>query len=106
MTNGNTPMPTNGSSTELVFAGPDGEPFTTSLVIAAETGNQHKNVLGLIRENLDDLNEVGRVAFQTRVAGQSPNPTVYAELDEPASALLMTYLRNTPKIKAFKKRLV
>lgn len=93
---------------EVVFAGPDGEPITTSSVIAAETGNQHKNVLGLIRANLCDLKEVGRVAFQTRpfqTAGGTQRREI-AEMDEPAAALLMTYLRNTPVVRDFKKRLV
>lgn len=95
-------------NTELVFADSDGEPFTTSLVIAEETGNRHKNVLDLIRENFADLNDVGRVAFQTRpfeTAGGVQRREV-AELDEPAAALLMTYLRNNPVVKDFKKRLV
>lgn len=97
-------------STELVFAGADGEPFTTSLVIAAETGNQHKPLRELIEENLADLNEVGVARFQTAKPSASENgggrPTKYAELDEPAAALLMTYLRNSPVVKDFKKRLV
>ncbi|OHU23435.1 hypothetical protein BKG77_07160 [Mycobacteroides chelonae] len=97
--------PTNS---ELVFAGSDGEPFTTSLVIAAETGNDHASVVRLIRENATDLNEVGRVRFEIRpfetAGGTQRRPE--ADLDEPASALLMTYLRNTPKVKDFKKRLV
>lgn len=95
-------------ATEIVFVGADGEPFTTSLVIADETGNGHASVLRLIRENLDDLNEIGRVGFEIRpfdTAGGTQRREV-AVLDEPASALLMTYLRNTPKVKDFKKRLV
>nr|WP_052741248.1 Rha family transcriptional regulator [Mycobacterium sp. UM_NZ2] len=93
-------------STELVFADNEGELFTTSLVIAEQTGNRHKNVLDLIRTHLADLKEVGRVAFETRVAGQSPNPTTYATLDEPASALLITNLRGCPVVWDFRKRLV
>lgn len=96
---------TNG---ELVFIGSDGEPFTTSLVIAAETGNEHASVIRLIRENLDDLNELGRVRFEIapfETAGGTQRREI-AELDEPASALLMTYLRNSPVVKVFKKRLV
>ncbi|TDH46003.1 hypothetical protein E2F47_27490 [Mycobacterium eburneum] len=95
-------------SSELVFAGDDGEPFTTSLVIANETGNQHKNVVELIRANLADLRDVGRVAFETRpfeTAGGTQRREV-AKLDEPAAALLMTYLRNSPVVKVLKKRLV
>ncbi|OHU68848.1 hypothetical protein BKG86_02010 [Mycobacteroides chelonae] len=97
--------PTNS---ELVFAGSDGEPFTTSLVIAAETGNDHASVVRLIRENATDLNEVGRVRFEIRpfdtAGGTQRRPE--ADLDEPAAALLMTYLRNTPVVRDFKKRLV
>lgn len=96
------------TNTELVYAGADGEPFTTSLVIATETENEHRAVLQLIRGNLADLNEVGRVAFEMRpfeTAGGTQRREV-AELDEPAAALLMTYLRNSPVVKDFKKRLV
>lgn len=96
---------------DLVFSGPDGEPFTTSLVIANETGNEHASVIKLIRENADDLSEVGALRFE--IAKGKPLPqggfakaTEYAELDEPAAALLMTYLRNSPVVKDFKKRLV
>lgn len=95
-------------STDLVFVGDDGEPFTTSLVVADETGNEHRAVLQLINANLGDLNEVGRVAFQMRpfeTAGGTQRRQI-ALLDEPSAALLMTYLRNTAKIKDFKKRLV
>lgn len=96
------------SGDALVFVGSDGEPSTTSQVIAAETGNEHRAVLQLIRANLADLNDVGRVAFEMRpfeTAGGQQRREV-AELDEPASALLMTYLRNSPVVKDFKKRLV
>jgi phage regulator Rha-like protein len=94
---------------EIVFAGDDGEPFTTSLVIASETKNAHASVIKLIRDNLADLNDVGLVRFEIR-----PRPTgqhggghmEYAVLNESAVALLMTYLRNTPVVKDFKKRLV
>ncbi|WP_195166916.1 Rha family transcriptional regulator [Mycobacteroides abscessus] len=97
------------TAANLVFAGPDGEPFTTSTVIAAETGNEHASVIRLVRENLNDLNEVGLVRFEIRPRpeGQHGGGDVrYAELDEPAAALLMTYLRNTPVVRDFKKRLV
>lgn len=95
-------------SADLVFLGDDGEPFTTSLVIATETGIQHKNILELIRAYLDDLDEVGRVAFETRPF-ETAGGTQYREvalLDEAAAALLMTYLKNTAVVRIFKKRLV
>ncbi|MCH9729826.1 MAG: phage regulatory protein/antirepressor Ant [Actinomycetia bacterium] len=97
--------PING---DLVFVDDKGEAFTTSLVIAAETENEHASVIKLIRDNTDDLNEVGRVRFEIRPF-ETPGGVQrreIAELDEPASALLMTYLRNSPVVKDFKKRLV
>ncbi|MGV0634459.1 phage regulatory protein/antirepressor Ant [Mycolicibacillus trivialis] len=94
----------NSTNTDLVFAGSDGEPFTTSLVIATETGNEHRAVIQLVRNYVDDLNEVGTSAFEMRKTGG--RPTEYAILDEPASALLMTYLKNTAPVRDFKKRLV
>lgn len=96
-------------SADLVFLGDDGEPFTTSLVIATETGNEHASVMRLVRENLDDLNEVGLVRFEIRPRpeGQHGGGDIqYAVVDEPAAALLMTYFRNSPVVKEFKKRLV
>lgn len=94
------------ASTALVTRDADGLPTTTSLAIADGTGNQHKNVLELIRNNISDFEEFGRVAFETRVAGQSPNPTKYAVLNEQHATLLLTYMRNSEIVKAFKKRLV
>ncbi|MCV7210209.1 Rha family transcriptional regulator [Mycolicibacterium canariasense] len=92
------------STTELVFMGNDGEPFTTSLVIAEQTGNEHASVIKLIRDNSVDLSEIGTLRFE--IAKSGGRPTEYAVLDEPAAALLMTYLRNSPVVKDFKKRLV
>lgn len=89
---------------ELVFVGSDGEPFTTSLVIASQTGNEHRAVMQLVRNYVADLNEVGSSAFEMRKT--SGRPTEYAVLDEPAAALLMTYLKNTAPVRVFKKRLV
>lgn len=97
------------TNTEIVFMGDDGEAFTTSLVIAVESENQHASVIRLVRENLDDLNEVGLVRFEIRPrpAGQHGGGDIQvAILDEPASALLMTYLKNTSPVRDFKKRLV
>lgn len=93
---------------EIVFVGPRREPYTTSLVVADETDNEHRSVLQLIRNNLADFNEVGRVAFEMRpfdTAGGVQRRDI-ALLDEPAATLLVTYLRNNEKVRGFKKRLV
>lgn len=101
-----------------------GELVTTSLAIADGTEVEHKNVLGLIRKYVDDLEEFGRVAFETRPfdsnsAFQTPNSenvghdrdargrrTEIAFLNEPQATLLLTYMRNSDIVRGFKKALV
>lgn len=86
----------------------DGTAVTTSLVIAEGTGVQHKNVMELVRHNIRDFEEFGGVAFETRpfeTAGGRQERTV-AVLNEQHATLLMTYMRNSEIVRAFKKRLV
>lgn len=85
-----------------------GQPVTTSLAIAEGVGNPHKTVIQLIRQNISDLNDFGRVAFENapfETAGGIQNREV-AILNEQQSTLLLTYMRNNDVVRAFKKRLV
>lgn len=91
----------------LVFAIKQ-KPFTNSEIIAHETGVQHKNLLELIRTYLSDLQEFGRVAFETRpfeTAGGEQNREI-AILNEEQTTLLITYMRNSEKVRHFKKVIV
>lgn len=84
------------------------EAVTTSLAIADGVGNPHKSVIRLIRDNVNDFNEFGRVRFEMRpfeTAG-GPQNKEYAILNEQQSALLLTYFRNNDTVKAFKKALI
>lgn len=81
---------------------------TTSLKIAEGTDVQHKNVLELVRDNIDDFAEFGRVAFETQpiqTAGGLQQREV-AYLTEEHATLLLTYMRNSVVVRDFKKRLV
>ncbi|UYL87881.1 antirepressor [Gordonia phage Malisha] len=92
----------------IVSVDADGEGFTTSLVVAEGTGNEHASVIKLIRNNLADFDEFGRVGFEIRpfaTAGGTQQREV-AILNEPQATLLITYLRNNEVVRAFKKRLV
>ncbi len=85
-----------------------GKPFTTTIIIAHGVGNQHKNVMAMVRQYQADLEEFGQLAFETRVvsahgAGQA---TEYAILNERQSGLLLSFMRNTEVIKEFKKALI
>lgn len=86
----------------------EGVPTTTSMRIANGTSVQHKNVIELVRNNIADFEEFGRVAFETQpfdTAGGMQHQTV-AVLNEEHATLLLTYMRNNEVVKDFKKRLV
>lgn len=83
-----------------------GEPRVSTLTISQESGNQHKNVLGLVRAYLGDLEDFGTVAFETRPLAGGGKPVQIAQLNEQQSTLLITYLRNTPVVVTLKKALV
>lgn len=86
----------------------DDQLVTTTMAIADGTGNQHKNVLELVRTYRVDLEEFGGVAFETapfETAGGTQQREI-AILNEQQSTLILTYMRNSDIVRAFKKRLV
>lgn len=92
---------------ELVFLN-ESEPKTTTLAIADGTEIKHKAVIQLVRTYRGDLEEFGQLPFEMGVvsshgAGQK---TEYAILNEPQATLLLTYMRNSPVVRQFKKNLV
>ena len=102
--------PTTAETADLVTVA-DGQPITTTERVAAAAGLQHKNVLALVREHLADFDAFGPVAFETRLGsplrqGGYGASTQYAILTDPQAALLLTYLRNTAKVRALKVRLI
>ena len=96
---------------EIVFLEPNrlnAVPFTTSKVIAEFAEVQHHTITRLIREHKTDFQEFGKIGFEIEPlpdskTGQSLK--VY-RLNEEQATLLMTYLKNTAKVRAFKKNLV
>lgn len=94
---------------ELVFIDPaklDAVPFTTSEVIAEFAGVQHHAVQQLITKHEADFKEFGIIAFEMRKLGGRGRPETICHLNEEQATLLMTYLKNTPQVRAFKKELV
>lgn len=79
--------------------------FTDSLVVSEGTGSKHHAVQQLISKYETDFAEFGKVAFEMRplVSGQSAKVFL---LNEEQATLLLTYMKNTEKIRAFKKNLV
>jgi phage regulator Rha-like protein len=86
-----------------------GEPTTTTLAIAEGCKTSHKGVIQLVRQYRNDLEEFGLLAFEMRprLDGVHGGGDVeYALLNERQSTLVMTYMRNNPVVRDFKKRLV
>jgi len=84
------------------------EPMTTSENIAEGVGIQHKNVLELIRKYVNDLQKLGGVAFETRPF-ETDGGTQWREiafLNEQQATFLLTLMRNTEIVIAFKLALV
>lgn len=92
----------------VVVATEDGTAATTSLIVAEGTGSEHRAVLQLIRNNIGDFQEFGRVAFQMQPF-ETPGGVQAREvavLNEEHATLLLTYMRNNDVVRTFKKRLV
>jgi phage regulator Rha-like protein len=86
-----------------------GEPLASSLVIARGMQARHKNMLELIRKHAASLEQFGPLAFETRVAKRPQgggSPTEYAMLNEQQAALLISLMRNSDEVVAFKVRLI
>jgi len=82
---------------------------TSTLVIAANTDNDHSSVIKLVRTYFSDLEEFGLVRFEIRPRSQGQHgggDTEYAELNEQQATLLLTFMRNSPIVRSFKKSLV
>lgn len=84
----------------------DGEPYTTSEIIAEGANVKHHAIQQLITKHETDFKEFGIIAFEMRkIVGRGRPENIY-HLNEQQATLLMTYLKNTEIVRAFKKELV
>jgi len=86
----------------------DGEPYTTSEIIAEGTGMTHRRVRDAIRKYQKELETFGKVgAYQTTLPGSKTGQTIPGYiLNEQQATFLLTLLKNTPVVVEFKKELV
>lgn len=84
------------------------EPYTTADKVAEYAEVQPGTVNRLIRKHEKDLSDFGKVGFEIRpLAGSTTGQSVKIyHLNEQQATLLITYLKNTPPVRAFKKALV
>lgn len=79
--------------------------FTDSLVVAEGTGNKHHAVKALIKRYENDMKSFGTFGI-SNAESTGGRPETYYQLNEEQAAFLMTLLRNSPQVVAFKKELV
>lgn len=98
----------NAPITVQLVAITNGKPTIDTLALANGTRSSHGAVIKLVRGYVSDLGEYGRVRFEIRpfaTLGGVQNREI-AILNEPQTTLIMTYMKNSPVIREFKKRLV
>ena len=91
---------------ELVFkttALSTAEPYTTSEVIAEYSENSHHAIKCLIENHLTEISKLGKTSFEmTKLKqGKGRKAKVY-HLNEQQATFLITLLKNTPNVVAFK----
>ena len=74
-------------------------------LLAKHLGNQHKNVFELVKKYKADFEHLGKVTFQTE-ALPSGQLEKFALLNEDQAYLLLTYSRNSAKVRALKVKMV
>ncbi|MBH1548791.1 phage regulatory protein/antirepressor Ant [Stenotrophomonas maltophilia] len=79
---------------------------TSTLTVAKNIDNEHASVIALVRKYLLDLQDFGQVDFKSTWPERGGHPIEYAELNEQQATLLLTYMRNSPIVRSFKKSLV
>ena len=92
---------------ELTFNYKD-EAFTDSRILAQGAGVEHRAVIQLITNHLDDVSEFGRVAFQMipfETNGGIQKMKV-CRLNEQQATFVISLMKNTKTVVAFKKELV
>lgn len=91
----------------LVFVQKD-VPYTDSLAIANGGNVEHRAILQLIKTHLDDLQEFGRVSFEMRPfeTNGGVQKVRICRLNKEQATFLITLMKNTKPVIAFKKELV
>ena len=90
---------------DLVFLKKD-DAFTDSLVIAEGTGIEHRKIKDAIRKHKDQMEKFGKLSAPYKAESTGGRPEEYFVLNETQATFLITLLKNTETVVAFKARLV
>lgn len=103
ITKGNESAKDQGHS--ITVTGKD-EPRIDSRLIANHLGVQHESITRLLTTYKNDFKELGILRFQIGEITGRGQPGRYAMLNEDQAYLLLTYSRNTKKVRQLKLKLV
>lgn len=83
-------------------------PSVSHKVIATNTGNQAVAISNIINKHKQDFEEFGKLHFKNEalVGSCTGQKTKTYFLNEQQATLLLTYLKNVPIVRAFKKELI
>lgn len=90
----------------ITLSGTAAEPRVDSRLLAQYLGNQHQHVRELLTDYAEDFRQLGILRFQTGEIRGRGQPERYALLNEDQAYLLLTYSRNTKRVRELKVRLV
>ncbi len=97
-------------SNSLVFLSNNNLPLTTTVIIADSLDKRHTDVLALTHKYEAELRNFGSVPFKTELKNAgihgAQQEAEYAYLNEQQATLLISMMRNCPKVIAFKIALV
>lgn len=82
------------------------EPRVDSRDIAKRLGLQHHSTYKVLKERKADFEQFGLLRFEIQVIDGKGQPEKYAMLNEDQAYLLLTYSRNTAKVRELKIKLV
>ena len=93
---------------KFVLIDENGEPRTTTAIIADEMGQGHASVIKLFRKYAKRMHAMGGVRFEIQPfkTGGGIQEREIAYLNEHQAALLLSLMRNTEKVVDFKVKLV
>ena len=95
-----------GTAAPLPLITKKAEARVDSRLLAQHLGNQHENVVQLLRDYRADFEELGILRFETGEITGRGQPAKFALLNEDQAYLLLAYSRNTAKVRALKVKLV
>lgn len=96
----------NAGKSHITLTQSKGEPRADSRTLAEQLGNDHDNVIQLLKKYPADFKQFGILRFETGVIKGRGQPEQFAHLNEDQCYLLLAYSRNTAKVRALKINLV